>query len=177
MENTKYGKRREGRWTPIRAKAQDTRANPNSWETHLVRKRWGIGLLRALSPRIMMMMMMSLCVCVLVPLTVSCYYYSSSASVPSALTVFVSFSVFPSYLFLAVNVDVLIVEHGSTFNTVWTNAWRPSHWRPLPLLDASAHIGRVHPAIKHSHNSLCGLYKICIGLRNCDAGLRRWFVH
>ena len=41
MENTKYGKRREGRWTPIRAKAQDTRANPNSWETHLVRKRWG----------------------------------------------------------------------------------------------------------------------------------------
>src|SRR6218665_1730806 len=57
MENTKYGKRREGRWTPIRAKAQDTRANPNSWETHLVRKRWDIGLLRALSPRIMMMMM------------------------------------------------------------------------------------------------------------------------
>src|SRR6218665_206313 len=52
-----YGKRREGRWTPIRAKAQDTRANPNSWETHLVRKRWDIGLLRALSPRIMMMMM------------------------------------------------------------------------------------------------------------------------
>src|SRR6218665_510699 len=57
MENTKYGKRREGRWTPIRAKAQDTRANPNSWETHLVRKRWDIGLLWALSPRIMMMMM------------------------------------------------------------------------------------------------------------------------
>src|SRR6218665_2344256 len=57
MENTKYGKRREGRWTPIRAKAQDTRANPNSWETHLVRKRWDIGLLRALSLRIMMMMM------------------------------------------------------------------------------------------------------------------------
>ena len=28
MENTKYGKRREGRWTLIRAKAQDTRANP-----------------------------------------------------------------------------------------------------------------------------------------------------
>src|SRR6218665_1965022 len=56
MENTKYGKRREGRWTPIRAKAQDTRANPNSWETHLVRKRWDIGLLRALSLRIMMMM-------------------------------------------------------------------------------------------------------------------------
>src|SRR6218665_3046037 len=58
MENTKYGRQREGRWTPIRAKAQDTRANPNSWETHLVRKRWDIGLLRALSPRIMMMTMM-----------------------------------------------------------------------------------------------------------------------
>src|SRR6218665_442310 len=56
MENTKYGKRREGRWTPIRAKAQDTRANPNSWETHLVRQRWDIGLLRALSLRIIMMM-------------------------------------------------------------------------------------------------------------------------
>src|SRR6218665_216254 len=55
MENTKYGRRREGRWTPIRAKAQDTRANPNSWEIHLVRKRWDIGLLRELSPRIMMM--------------------------------------------------------------------------------------------------------------------------
>src|SRR6218665_815902 len=54
MENTKYGRRREGRWTPIRAKAQDTRANLNSWETHLVRKRWDIGLLRALSLRIMM---------------------------------------------------------------------------------------------------------------------------
>src|SRR6218665_1491607 len=51
-----YGRRREGRWTPIRANAQDTRANPNSWQTHLVRKRWDIGLLRALSPRIMMMM-------------------------------------------------------------------------------------------------------------------------
>src|SRR6218665_2679192 len=49
MENTKYGNRREVRWTPIRAKAQDTRANPNRWETHLVRKRWDIGLLRALS--------------------------------------------------------------------------------------------------------------------------------
>src|SRR6218665_889164 len=60
MENTKYGRRREGRWTPIRAKAQDTRANPNSWETHLVRKRWDIELLRALSPGIMMMMMMNL---------------------------------------------------------------------------------------------------------------------
>src|SRR6218665_3190166 len=57
MENTKYGKRREGRWTPIRAKAQDTRANPDSWETHLVRKRWDIGLLLALSLRIMMMTM------------------------------------------------------------------------------------------------------------------------
>src|SRR6218665_2523081 len=59
MENTKYGRRRQGQWTPIRAKAQDTRANPNSWETHLVRKRWDIGLLRALSPRILMMMMMN----------------------------------------------------------------------------------------------------------------------
>src|SRR6218665_1413847 len=55
MENTKYGKRREGRWTPIREKAQDTRDNPNSWETHLVRKRCDIGLLRALSLRIMVM--------------------------------------------------------------------------------------------------------------------------
>src|SRR6218665_1202055 len=54
MENTKYEKRREGRWTPIRTKAQDTRANPNSWETHLERKRWDIELLRALSLRIMM---------------------------------------------------------------------------------------------------------------------------
>jgi len=56
MENIKYGRRREGRWTPIRAKAQVTRANLNSWETHLVRKKWDIGLLRALSPEIMMMM-------------------------------------------------------------------------------------------------------------------------
>ena len=31
MENTKYGRRRERRWTPIWAKAQDTRAN-SSWE-------------------------------------------------------------------------------------------------------------------------------------------------
>jgi len=46
MENTKYGKRRERQWTRIRAKAQDTRANPNSWETYPVRKRWDIGLLR-----------------------------------------------------------------------------------------------------------------------------------
>src|SRR6218665_3091149 len=60
MENIKYGRRREGRWTPIRAKAQDTRANPNSWKTHLVTKRWDIGLLRALSPRIMMVMMMGI---------------------------------------------------------------------------------------------------------------------
>src|SRR6218665_2018398 len=57
MENTKYGRRREGRWTSIRAKAQDTRTNPNSWETHLVRKIWDIGLLRALSLRIMMVML------------------------------------------------------------------------------------------------------------------------
>src|SRR6218665_1337095 len=55
MENTKYGKRREERWTPIRAKAQDTRANPNSWDAHLVGKRWDIGLLRALSLWIIMM--------------------------------------------------------------------------------------------------------------------------
>src|SRR6218665_2445852 len=54
MENTKHGRRREGRWTPIRVKAEDTRANPNSWETHLVRKRWYIGLLWALSPGFMM---------------------------------------------------------------------------------------------------------------------------
>src|SRR6218665_4062870 len=58
MENAEYGRRGEGRWTPIRAKVQDTRANPNSWETYLVRKRWDIGLLRALSLRVMMMMMM-----------------------------------------------------------------------------------------------------------------------
>src|SRR6218665_952204 len=57
MENINYGRRREGRWTPIRAKAQDTRANRNSWETHLVSKRWDIRLLRALSPRTIMMMM------------------------------------------------------------------------------------------------------------------------
>ena len=60
MENTKYGRRREGRWTPIWAKAQDTRANPNSWETHLVRKKWDIGLLRAVSPRFMMMFLVYL---------------------------------------------------------------------------------------------------------------------
>src|SRR6218665_4145676 len=58
MENTKYGRRREGRWTPIWAKTQDTKANPNSWETHLVRKRWDIGLLRALGLWIMMMMIL-----------------------------------------------------------------------------------------------------------------------
>src|SRR6218665_3396294 len=62
MENTRYGRQREGRWnTSIRAKAQDTRvtrANTNSWETHLVRKRRDIGLLRALSLWIMMTMMM-----------------------------------------------------------------------------------------------------------------------
>src|SRR6218665_906038 len=64
MENTKYGRRRERRWTPIRVKAQDPKANPNSWETHLVRKRWDIGLLRALSPRIIMVMMMMMIVSV-----------------------------------------------------------------------------------------------------------------
>ena len=42
MENTKYGRRRERRWTPIRAKAQDTQANSNSWETHLVMNPMGI---------------------------------------------------------------------------------------------------------------------------------------
>jgi len=40
MGNNKSGRQRHGRLTPIRAKAQDTRANPDSWETHLVRKRW-----------------------------------------------------------------------------------------------------------------------------------------
>src|SRR6218665_3061951 len=44
------GRRRERRWTPTRAKAQDTRASPNSLETHIVRKLWGIGHLRAHSP-------------------------------------------------------------------------------------------------------------------------------
>src|SRR6218665_103792 len=34
------------------ANAQDTRANPNSWETHLVRKRWDIGLLMSIEPRV-----------------------------------------------------------------------------------------------------------------------------
>src|SRR6218665_1678103 len=43
--------------TLIRANAQDTRSNPNSRETHLVRKRWDIGLLPTLSPGFMMMMM------------------------------------------------------------------------------------------------------------------------
>src|SRR6218665_4131284 len=65
MENTKYGKRREGRLTPIRAKAQDTKANPNSWETDLVRKRWDIGLLRALSLRIIIMMMMMMIIIIM----------------------------------------------------------------------------------------------------------------
>ena len=42
MENTKCGKRREGRWTLIRAKAQDTRANLNSCrETHLGEEEMG----------------------------------------------------------------------------------------------------------------------------------------
>src|SRR6218665_1555409 len=49
----KGGKHQYGRKprTPV------TRANPNSWETHLVRKRWDIGPLRALRPGLMMMMM------------------------------------------------------------------------------------------------------------------------
>src|SRR6218665_3528491 len=59
MENTKYGRQRERQWTPTRAKALlDTRDSPNSLETHLVRKRWDIGLLRAMSPWMTMMMMM-----------------------------------------------------------------------------------------------------------------------
>src|SRR6218665_1705828 len=36
MENTNYARRREGRWTPIRAKGKDTRANPNSWKTQMM---------------------------------------------------------------------------------------------------------------------------------------------
>ena len=48
--NTEIWKARERQWTPTRAKAQDTRASPNSLETHLVRK-WGeIGHLWALTP-------------------------------------------------------------------------------------------------------------------------------
>ena len=35
MENTKFGRRKEGLWTPIRAKAQDTRANPNPSEEEM----------------------------------------------------------------------------------------------------------------------------------------------
>ena len=46
----RYGRQRERRWTPTRAKAQDTRAGPNSLETHLMRKWGDIGHLRALSP-------------------------------------------------------------------------------------------------------------------------------
>ena len=41
---------RERRWTPTRAKAQDTRASPNSLETHLVRKWEDIGHIRVLRP-------------------------------------------------------------------------------------------------------------------------------
>jgi len=44
------GRWRERWWTPTRAKTQDTRASPNSLETHLVRKWGDIGHLRALSP-------------------------------------------------------------------------------------------------------------------------------
>ena len=43
MENIEYGRRKEGQWTPILAKAQDTRANPNSWETHLVSSEEDMG--------------------------------------------------------------------------------------------------------------------------------------
>jgi len=42
MEKTsRYGRRREIRWTPTRTKGQDTRASPNSLDTHLVRKWQG----------------------------------------------------------------------------------------------------------------------------------------
>ena len=63
MENTKYAMEGEGKgdghqYKIMRAKAQDTRANPNGWVTHLVMKIWDIGHLRALSPRFMTMIMM-----------------------------------------------------------------------------------------------------------------------
>src|SRR6218665_3779512 len=93
----------------------------------------------------------------------------ASFCVPLSFSFFLFFSLFlcfPSYLFFAAYVDVLIVEYGSSSDTVWTNAWRPSHWLSLPLLDAPVHIGCVHSPVKHSHNSLCGLYNICIVLRN-----------
>src|SRR6218665_451640 len=78
MENTKYGM--EGRWTPIRAKAQDTKANPNSWETHLVRKRWDIGLLlRALGLWIMITMMMMNNYCEGLGLNCKLHYCSNKA--------------------------------------------------------------------------------------------------
>src|SRR6218665_2203697 len=37
LKTPSYGRRRERRWTPTWAEAQDTRASPNSLETHLVR--------------------------------------------------------------------------------------------------------------------------------------------
>jgi len=36
----RYGRQRDRRWTPTRAKAQDTSASPNSLETDLVRGHW-----------------------------------------------------------------------------------------------------------------------------------------
>jgi len=47
---TEYGRRKEKRWTPTRAKSLDTRASPNRPEAHLVRKWRDILHLRALSP-------------------------------------------------------------------------------------------------------------------------------
>ena len=48
----RYGRWRESRRTPTRGKVQDTRASPNSLETHLVRK-WGDNEhQRAVGPRI-----------------------------------------------------------------------------------------------------------------------------
>ena len=49
MEGRRKGKRQ---WTTTRAVAQDTRASPNSQETHLVRKWGDIGLQRTVDPRI-----------------------------------------------------------------------------------------------------------------------------
>jgi len=46
----RYGRRRERQWTPTGLKAQDTKALPNSLETHLARKWGDIGHLWVLSP-------------------------------------------------------------------------------------------------------------------------------
>jgi len=45
----RYGRRRERRWTPTRAKVQDNRATSDSLETHVVRKWGDNGHLQALS--------------------------------------------------------------------------------------------------------------------------------